>query len=266
MRPARAPGYRSGGSRKPSGYMFKMGPRSLLRDSSTQQRITTTMTATNSGVLAPIMIAAGTSGNCYFKINSVNSYSLRMRTTMEGCYLDYTNIGSGADLQLDMPFTQSSLYEDLYDFYRIDRVEVQMFVGSAWNGSTPGTEAGADVAAAAQPIIVFAVDNNDSRSTPSDVLIGYGNVEMKQVTLGDPLQLAYRPAATADLGNAVGAAGTGPVFSPTIGTTTPGVSHFGLKMAPLGFSAAVGNNGETIIGMVTFVVKQHMTFIAKRSL
>lgn len=162
-------------------------------------------------------------------------------------------------------FNGASVFQGLYDFYRIDRVEVIMYVGGTWVSDAGGAQAAPAASSAdySTPVIVYAVDSNDNLATTQSNLLSYANVQMKQCAVNAPVQFSYKPAANADMGNVAPLAGQGPVFSPKINTSTPLVNHYGVKMCPMGLSSTP--NAAHAISGVAFVVKQYVTFFDRRS-
>jgi len=258
-RPARAPGYRYGGAAKQQAS-FKKGPMSVMSNLGSQ-RMQTCFTTCTSGNVSQINVIQNPSGDTsWYSVvgGPLSSVSLTGQTTLENFVMTI------ASVPITVPFPSALTYADLYDFYTIERVEVTMFVGSNWM-NIAGDTAGTDVSAFPQPVIAYAVDSDDANGVTQQQLLSYGNVQLEQPTLSKPITFSYRPSATADLGNSVGAAGTGPVFSPKVSTLTPGVGHYGFKMIPMGFSAFNGTPAS-FTATVNFIVRQYVTFSDRRTL
>jgi len=251
----RRPGYRSGvNSRMSQNSNFRIGSRALKPSTAGSQTVSSVFTTTTSGVQR-YQIVQTTGGQSVFDaFNASSGTSLRIRTELEKA-----TIICGTST-LDFTFPGAGVFQDLYDFWRIDRVEIIVYVGSTWMGDVDNNQGG--VIDVATPVIAFAVDSNDADAVTQDQLLSYANVQMKQAAVNAPIQLSYKPAANADLGNAVNIAGTGPVFSPRIATATPSVQHFGVKMVPMGLSAVSGVTQS--LSLVSFVIKQYVTFLDRR--
>jgi len=253
----RRPGYRTGvNNRMSQNSNFRIGSRALKPSTLGSQTVSSVFTTTTSGVQRYQVVQTSGGTSVFDSFGNSNSTSLRIRTTLGSASITCgTHTG-------DYPFPGASVFEDLYDFFRIDRVEIIMYVGSTWVGTITEETTPTNIIDTATPVIAFAVDSNDGDAVTQDQLLSYANVQMKQAAVNSPIQMSYKPAANADLGNAVNIAGTGPVFSPRIATATPSVQHFGVKMVPLGLSAT--NGAAQSLSLVSFVIKQYVTFLDRR--
>jgi len=274
-RPMRSPGYRSGGSGA-IGRMPNYGPQSMqmrvgipaIKRNLTPQTMTTSFTATTSGVGSPINIWQSGTGNTEFLIAGTHDPSIRFSSTLR-----QVNYAVGGTVAVT-PFYGADTWSDLYDYYRIDRVEVQCFVGAMCiNDANTSINTIASIVSPsllAQPVLVYAVDSGDANPVTTNQLLSFGNCQMKQILPNDPIEFSYKPAAIMDLGNAVGAPGAGPTFSPKIDSLTPQVDHFGFKMCALGMTALPQNTAGTATnaysGLVTFVIRQYVTFFDRRTI
>lgn len=265
----RTPGYRNGVvSRTSQSANFRTGARALKPTAGLSSSVSSVFTATTSGVSAlpgggfQLYINQNNAGLTTWTIPEpapVFSSSLCLSTT-----LNSVSFNLNGTLRT-LTFTGASTFQGLYDFYRIDRVEILMYVGATWvaDGTTSLAQSNHGAADFSTPVFVYAVDSNDSNSISQSQLLSYSNVQMKQCAVNSPIQMSYKPAAESQLGNVTNVQGTGPVFSPKIGTNTPSVPHFGVKMIPMGLSSTP--TGDIAMSSAAFVVKQYVTFFDRRS-
>lgn len=261
----RNPGYRNGVmSRFSQNANFKTG-KMAIKPSLGSTSVSSVFTATTSGIPQggfQLSIFQETTGETNFVYpGTASNPSLTLLTNLQQCIF---GLGGSGGTPRTISFSGATVFQGLYDFYRIDRVEVLIFVGNSWVADAsignPSANGASDFAT---PVIIYAVDSNDATAVSQSNLLSYANVQMKQAAVNAPIQMSYKPAANADFGNTVGTAGAGPVFSPKISTSTPLVSHHGVKMCPMGLSATP--TAGTAVSSVTFVVKQYVTFFDRRS-
>ena len=251
-------------SRTRDGANFRTGARAMKPSAGLSSSVSAVFTTTTSGISAnpggfQLVVQQEPSGETYWTIPAIGQNpSITLSTSLRNVVF---NLGG---ILRSLVFNGAQTYESLYDFYRIDRVEVLMYAGTQWVADVdaiPGSTSGA--ADYTQPVFIYAVDSNDNQPVTQANLLSYANVQMKQCAINAPIQLSYKPAAEAQLGNVTAVQGAGPVFSPKIGTATPAVQHYGIKMCPMGLGATP--SGSTSIGGVCFIVKQYVTFFDRRS-
>jgi len=262
----RTPGYRNGviGTRMSQSANFRTGLRAI-KPSTGSTSCSSVFTATTSGIGQQpggfqLAITQANAGTTTWELPLVTADPcLTITTNLQSCIF----LVGGVARQIT--FTGSSVFQGLYDFYRIDRVEIILYVGNSFVADASNSGAGPAAASSdfLSPVICYAVDSNDSAVITQSNLLSYANVQMKQCAVNAPITLSYKPAANADFGNTVGTAGAGPVFSPKINTSTPLVNHHGVKMCPMGLSATPPN-AHAIAGCA-FVVRQYVTFFDRRS-
>jgi len=260
VRPKRNPGYRSGMlNRTSQNSNFRIGSRAI-RPSTSSSTVSTLFTASTSGSAVTggklINVQQTAAGDSLFTIGGTGFGSaLRIVTDLNRTVLF---IGNGNYI---LGFTGSDTMQSMYDFYRIDRVEISMYIGASTTMLTSGTSI--SVTQHATPVIVFAVDSNDSDDVTQTRLLSYANVQMKQADINSPILMSYKPAAAAEFGNVLANVGTGPVFSPKVACTTPQVPHYGVKLSPMGMSVVPADG--TNLATVNFVIKQYVTFFDRRT-
>jgi len=262
----RTPGYRNGVMNRTSqSANFRTGSRAMKPTAGLSSGVSSVFTTTTSGIATQpggfqLLVTQTDTGLTRWTAPGVtDSVSLCLSTTLNE--VGFT-LGNSV---LRLAFAGSDTFRNLYDFYRIDRVEVLMYVGNNWvadaaTTTNPTTNGAGDFCS---PVIVYAVDSNDAVAVSQQNLLSYANVQMKQCAVNSPIQMSYKPAAEAQLGNVTAIQGTGPVFSPKIGTSTPNVIHYGVKMCPMGLSATP--TAQITTAGVAFVVKQYVTFFDRRS-
>lgn len=258
----RTPGYRNGVvNRTSQSANFRTGSRAMKPTAGLSSSVSSVFTATTSGVIAQpgafqLVIRQENNGSTLWELPTIAAEAcLAISTT-----LNAVGFTIGGTLR-QLTFNGASTFQGLYDFYRIDRVEIVMYIGNNWISNVDPTVGGA--ADYNSPVVVYAVDSNDSVPISQANLLSYANVQMKQCAVNSPIQMSYKPAGEAQLGNVTTISGTGPVFSPKIGTATPNVVHYGVKMCPMGLTCTPPN-GTSLAG-VAFVIKQYVTFFDRRS-
>jgi len=233
---------------------MRVGPRSVSSSLSTGA-IKRVMTQMTSGNLGQIVIYTSSSGDCRFALGSANNQSLQLSFS-----LAETHIYVGPSIAASIANPSYIIQTASFQRYRIDRVEVSMYIGSNMQtdqGSSVSQPLG--VTEMAQPIVMYVVDSDDSNPLNQDLIQSYGNMQMKQATLGSPIQCSFRPSALRSMNNSTGSTvNAGTVFSPICSTDFPEVEHFGMKFVATDFS--VFPAATTKQAAVNFVVKYHMTF------
>lgn len=167
-------------------------------------------------------------------------------------------VDGGVAVQIPVPGIAALLA--MYDSYRIDQIDMEMYVGSmnCQDASLSGSQA------QFQPIILMSPDTEDAANTPLNDLLQYSTTVVVQPTNGKPATMSIKPAAivgyNADPGGAV--AGFGRKFSPTLAIATPDVGHFGIKMCS--DMARTTNGSLRHYGNVTFRFRYHVTMMGTR--
>jgi len=186
--------------------------------------------------------------------------------TQTGASLAFSFSLNGANLYVDggdcgqIPTPGRQTYRDMYDTYRIDLVEIEMYVGAA--NITHGEDPAATVMAAFQPVILYAEDSEDANTTPLQEILQFGNLVTVQPVPGKPVKFTIKPAAAAFVGQgpagAVVATGFTRKFSPDLSINTPDVIHFGAKMnCEMGGTRTVGS--AKAVMPVSFKIKYYLT-------
>lgn len=149
----------------------------------------------------------------------------------------------------------------MYDSYQIDKIDIEMYVGQM---VTQDSQSGGGNVLF-QPIILMSPDTEDSAVTSLDQLLQYSTTTVVQPLTGKPVSISIKPSCSSSFNadpNAVGTAGVGRKFSPTLAIATPSVAHYGLKMASDMGRARTG--GVNLEGVVTFRIRLHTTMIGTR--
>jgi hypothetical protein len=143
----------------------------------------------------------------------------------------------------------ASDFTALYDFYRLESVEVSLMYGA--NMFAPGTAAVAQL-----PIMNIAFDPSDLSVTSLSSILQYQN--LRTVQLGNQrTQNGYvvsckpRPLLTGG-GSATAVVET----NPWLNKDTPTIPYYGLKI----FYDNAGSTAATVIGIVSFYIKYHWAF------
>jgi len=239
---------------------MRVGPTAIARSLSSPS-LSTVFTVSTAQLNQSIRVEQQITQDTLFKSAALSGPSIRISTQLGGISV---YIGGGDTFY---PFSGVAYLQDTFDFYTLDRVEILMYCGSSLRGTIPGVDNTQEIASAAQPVYAYCVDSNDVDPTTLAQVLSFGNVNMKQIEVNAPIQCSYKPAGVLDMGNT--SPGQGPVFSPKINTLSSGVEHYGFKVAPMGLSAYPDpGTGPTpiCIGLVTFVVKQYVTFYDRRTL
>lgn len=203
----------------------------------------------------------GTEISIYQKTDGSTSWYIDQNPQEEECLTLFTNVLS-MYLRLDtfailFNFRNVLDFIENYEFYTIDRVEIAMFVGSTFTSSTFAADYSV---LATNPIICYSVDRRNSNPENLESLLVNEDVGLKQMSDGLPIEMSYAPTAYYNL--AVNGQKGAPVFSPKLSTATPNLDHFGAKFAVFGLNAKPQT--PLAIGLVSFVVKQYVTFYNKR--
>jgi len=268
----KTPGYRNGvTSRTSQSANFRTGSRAIRPTAGLSSSVSSVFTTTTSGISDQpggfqLTIDQGANGQTLWNMPASGGQPSGGADTCltVSSTLNAIAISTGSNPAKILTFEGASVYESLYDFYRIDRVEIIIYVGASWvaDGSIANPVVGGS-ADHCQPVICFAVDSNDNAPCTQQQLLSYANVQMKQCVANSPIQFSYKPAGLVNLGNVQGIQGSGPVFSPKIATSTPNVVHYGVKMVPMGLSATPTN--YTSVAGVSLVIRQYVTFFDRRS-
>jgi len=239
---------------------MRVGPTAIARSLSSPS-LSTVFTVSTSQLNQTIRVQQETTQTTSFKSGVLTGPSIRISSQLGGISV---YIGGGDTFY---PFSGVAFLQDSFDFYTLDRVEILMYCGSTLMGSIPGVDNTTELASAAQPVYAYCVDSNDVDPTTLAQVLSFGNVNMKQIEVNSPIACSYKPAGVLDMGNT--SPGQGPIFSPKINTLSSGVEHYGFKVAPMGLSAYPDPGtglAPICIGLVTFVVKQYVTFYDRRTL
>lgn len=160
--------------------------------------------------------------------------------------LNSTNFYIGGVLAGTAANPGASDFTALYDFYRLDSVEVSLMYGA--NMFAPGTAAVAQL-----PIMNIAFDPSDISVTSLSSILQYQDLHTVQMgnqrTMnGYVVQCKPRPLLTA------GGTATAVVQeNPWINKDTPTIPYYGLKI----FYDSAGSTAATVIGIVSFYIKYH---------
>jgi len=207
----------------------------------------------------PIRLESRTDGVALWNVNGVSGTSLSASFSLNGVTMYINGVQQG---EIPMPGRQT--YKDMYDTYRIDRVEIELYVGA---DVTLDTTSNATVVSRFQPIILYAEDSEDAVNTPMNELLQYGNTQVVQPLPGKPCKFAIRPCAAMIASQVsagiVAATGYSRKFSPELNITSADVQHYGFKMCSN--MGQTGTVGSTVSRMpVTFKFKYFMTMMDTR--
>lgn len=164
--------------------------------------------------------------------------------------LDGATIYFGGASPMLCPLPGKATLTAMYDVYKLDAVEVFMFIGS----NAIENDLGAGLAAI-QPMILFAPDTDDANNTTRDDLLQYSTAQLVQPTLGKPLYINVKPAAQINMTHLPGTSGLGRVFSPELNMASTSTPHYGLKLN-CGLMKSIAVESHCQIG---FAFKFHLT-------
>jgi len=233
---------------------MRNGPRSISRGvaGGSIKRVMTQMTSDTMGQISIYTLAGGSTR--FFAAGTFGT-SLQMAFSLQ-----QTEIYLGPAVVASLANPGYLFQTGSFQRYRLDRIEVSMYVGS-----NTMTDIGSSVAQPqavtqlAQPMVMYVVDSDDTAPLTQNQILSYGNMQLHQPTLGKPLQCSFRPSALTQLGDATGAANlAGTTFSPIISCDFPNTAHLGIKFVPTDFSVFPG--AGTYQCAVNFVIKYHMSF------
>ena len=143
----------------------------------------------------------------------------------------------------------ASDFTALYDFYRLDSVEVSMMYGA--NMFAPGTAAVAQL-----PIMNIAFDPSDISTFSLSSILQYQNlhtVQMGNIRTQNGYVVTCRPVPLLTAG---GTATAVVEVNPWLSKDTPTIPYYGLKI----FYDSAGSTAATVIGVVSFYIKYHWSF------
>jgi len=200
------------------------------------------------------------SGSAQWNVNGQQGESLSASFALNGANL-YINGGNCG--QIPTPGRQT--YKDMYDTYRLDMIEVELWCGAATE--TSGNDAFTAVLAAFQPIILFAEDSEDANNTSLQEILQFGNVNTVQPVPGKPIKFMIKPFAAQFVGQgdagAVAATGFTRKASPELSINSPDTIHFGFKMCcSMGKTLTAGVTKAVM--PVEFKFKYYMTMMDTR--
>ena len=167
----------------------------------------------------------------------------------------YMRLGS---LVTAFPFRNADDFRSNYEFYTIDRVEVALFTGSSFSSLTFAAD---QILVAATPLIAYSIDRRNSNPENLESLLVNHDVALQQLDINRPIEVAYNPSASFNLAG-VGATRALVQISPKLSTSVEQVDHFGVKFAAFGLNARP--DADRPIALVSFIVKQYMTFYNQR--
>lgn len=228
---------------------FLSGPDALRRFAA-EEKVSTVFAASSKGIRIAIFQKPDGSTTWRFDEEIEEEECLSLFTDAMGCYLRLNNI------IVAFPFRNADDFRSNYEFYTIDRVEVALFTGSPVLSLTFAAD---QILIAANPIIAYSVDRRNSNPENFESLMVNHDVAIKQLEINAPIELGYNPSASYNLGGAVRAQIE---ISPKLSTSVEQVDHFGVKFACFGLNARP--ESERPIALLTFIVKQYMTFYSKR--
>lgn len=162
--------------------------------------------------------------------------------------LNQTQFYVGGVLYSNASNPGASDFTALYDFYRLDKVEVAIMYGA--NSFSPGPSTVAQL-----PILNIVFDPSDSSAISLSSILQYQNLHIVQMgnqrtQNGYTVTCAPRPLISA------GGTQSAVEMNPWINKDTPGVAYYGIKM----FYDNAGSTLATSIGNLTFYVKYHWSF------
>lgn len=225
-------------------------------DQLTHQQVSTAFAATTSGQ-NQIAIWQKTDGSTVWRrpdIVGLEDECLTISSTIDQFILHLDII------DLVIPFRDADDYKSVYDFYTIDRVEITIFCGTNWYGSSWAFANG--VPEVTNPVLVYGFNGKDANATILPQLLCYDKVQMKQMAVNSPVEMSYRPSAKVEMGSGVAVS---PEYSPMLNTSGGGetIEHHGVKMIPMGLTATPPE--DIPLALVSFVVKQYVTFYGRKS-
>jgi len=243
-------GATGGGSQQ---QLMRVGPRAIAPNTQTTtiKRILTTMT---SGAIGPLTIYTEAGGGCRWSCGGAAGDSLQLNFSLASTQLwiggvVVTNMTNNGYLQQTASFQR----------YRIDRIEISMYVGANMTSLAGDAPVNA-LTQNAQPVIMYVVDSDDSYNLTASEILSYGNMHFCQPSLSDPLEVSFKPAAQANLSNVNPgtSSNAGTTFSPIISTDFPNTVHFGFKAVPTDFSS--NPSSPEYQASCNFVIRYHCTF------
>jgi len=176
--------------------------------------------------------------------------------------LSSVRIFSAGVLQMTCPVPGTATLQAMYDSWRLDQVDIEMYTGTAMSQDAAGNGSFSLFA----PTIAFAPDSEDISNTTIDELLQYSTAQFTQPQAGIPLKCSLKPAAALGVGAgpAGAVAGYGRKYSPVLSIATPDVGHFGLKMVT-DQAKQVSNPATTrLTSAVSFRFRYHLTMIGTR--
>jgi len=152
--------------------------------------------------------------------------------------------------QVNIPLPGKATLLAMYDVYRIDSVEVTMYIGGL-----AVTDDLSVVKAAVQPLFLMATDTDDAQDTGRDSLLQYSTCQIIQPVTGKPIYVKIKPAAQIMMTHLPVTSGLGRVFSPELNMASTSTPHYGLKLcAGLGKTDDIDNQFA-----ITFAYKFNLT-------
>uniref|UniRef100_UPI004047A0A4 hypothetical protein n=1 Tax=Flavobacterium sp. TaxID=239 RepID=UPI004047A0A4 len=224
--------------------------------------------STNNGAsfAAANQVLINCDGNYGFIVGGIqqNSFNMSIAFQLNGMALYFGGVFYGL---LAMPNVAE--FQNLFDQYRIDKVDLTMFYSVNTNevDKTATTSQNID----ALPVFGSALDYDDTASVDMNGLQQYASFKQwqwgGQQNRGGVHRLSVKPAIqrVTFSGNAgTATAGSERAFGAVLDTSTGAINHFGVKMAFDPITQGVPSGASKLLGTLVITAKYHMTFYNTR--
>lgn len=175
---------------------------------------------------------------------ATGGYSLQIAPALSAC-----NIFINGTLAYQPLLPNSGEFTSLFDQYRIDRINLQLFFSANDSNVTTPTSV--------LPMVHIANDYNDTNNTSLTDIQQYPEMRTYQLGLEKPVTWSFRPRVRLDVLTNTGITSSS-AFSTTgwIDTSSPGIEHLGTKV----YLNTMGRTTNLDIGNCVLMVSYDLSF------